>query len=626
MHFVWLVPAIPLAMAAINLLFGHYTRKVSGLLASLAVAASFVIAVAAVIDLVSKPAESRVFVDPLFEWIRVGWLNMGVTLRLDPLSATMIVMVSGVACLIHFYSIGYMHGDPRYPRFFAYMNLFVFFMLMLVLGNNYLLLYLGWEGVGLCSYLLIGFWFEDRKNAVAAKKAFITTRIGDTFLMIGLIVILVNFHSLDFTRVLNPTTVNATLGASAITAVALLLFGGAVGKSAQFPLHVWLADAMAGPTPVSALIHAATMVTAGVYLVCRSHVFYDLSPSAANVVMFIGLFTALYAATAAMGQNDFKRALAYSTMSQLGYMFFAAGLGDYTAAMVMLVLHAFYKALMFLGAGSAMHGLGGHETDMRKMGGLKKSMPVTATLFTIGAICLSGIPPFAGFWAKDPILSFADRSGHLIPWLIALFTAFLSGLYIVRIAFATFFGHYKGDKHPHESPRIMTFPMGVLAVLSVIGGVFAFSATTGILPKFLDPVLGAAPEASGGLPEAALIVIGSIVAIAAVALGWYVYGSGKVDWVKMQADRPGLFRFLEKGWYIDALYEGYLVRPARWVATTCAYALDMGFVDGIVNGVGKATTLLAAGGRKIQTGLVRSYAAAILLGAVVVMLLLVVWR
>ena len=353
----------------------------------------------------------------LFDWIHSGNFNVGADLRLDALSATMILVVTGIGLLIHIYALGYMHGDPRYGRFFAYMNLFVFFMLMLVLAENFLVLYLGWEGVGLCSYLLIGFWFEKTENANAAKKAFVTTRIGDTAMLIGIALIVAKFGTLDFTHVFGSAGTTLTKGAA--TAIALLLFAGAVGKSAQVPLHVWLPDAMAGPTPVSALIHAATMVTAGVYLVLRAHVLFEVSGVALVVVTVIGLITVLFAGTCALGQDDIKRVLAYSTVSQLGYMFVAAGLRAYSAALFMLVAHAFYKALMFLGAGSVMHGMH-EETDMKKMGGLLQRMPVTGVTFLVGAVALAGVPPLAGFFAKDQILEVANHTGH--QWVYVLGT------------------------------------------------------------------------------------------------------------------------------------------------------------------------------------------------------------
>src|SRR5580765_1236701 len=385
---LWLIPALPLATAVVNLFWGRRLVCWAGWLASASVAASFVVSAALVSQLVARPADDRLFLQHLFDWISVGRFVVGMDLRLDTVSATMILVITGIGALIHVYAIGYMAGDPRYGRFFSYMNLFVFFMLMLVLGANYLVLYLGWEGVGLCSYLLIGFWSDVPANAEAAKKAFITTRIGDTLMLIGLALIVFWFGTLDFEVVFG--TAGSVLTKDAATAIALLLFAGAIGKSAQVPLHVWLPDAMAGPTPVSALIHAATMVTAGVYLVLRMHVIFEISGVALTVVAVVGVVTMLFAGTCAFGQDDIKRVLAYSTISQLGFMFIAAGLRAYSIALFMLVAHAFYKALMFLGAGSVMHGMHDH-TDMKQMGGLLRRMPVTGVTFVVGALALAGV-------------------------------------------------------------------------------------------------------------------------------------------------------------------------------------------------------------------------------------------
>ena len=444
MKLIWLIPVLPLAGAAVNLFLGARLGRTAGRLAVGTMAASFLLAAAVVRDLLAMPADSRLYVRHLFDWIRSGTFTVGADLRLDALSATMILVVTGIGLLIHIYALGYMHGDPRYGRFFAYMNLFVFFMLMLVLAENFLVLYLGWEGVGLCSYLLIGFWFEKTENANAAKKAFVTTRIGDTAMLIGIALIVAKFGTLDFTHVFGSAGTTLTKGAA--TAIALLLFAGAAGKSAQVPLHVWLPDAMAGPTPVSALIHAATMVTAGVYLVLRAHVLFEVSGVALVVVTVIGLVTVLFAGTCALGQDDIKRVLAYSTVSQLGYMFVAAGLRAYSAALFMLVAHAFYKALMFLGAGSVMHGMH-EETDMKKMGGLLQRMPVTGVTFLVGAVALAGVPPLAGFFAKDQILEVANHTGHEWVYVLGTLGALISALYIGRLIFLTFFGTAR------EAPR-----------------------------------------------------------------------------------------------------------------------------------------------------------------------------
>ncbi len=442
MGLLWLVPTLPLAGALINLFVGRRLAKVAGWLATALVIASFGVAALAVQSLLAHPAEERLFVQHLFTWVDSGSFTVGADLRLDALSAVMILVVTGIGGLIHLYSIGYMADDPRFGRFFAYLNLFVFFMLMLVLGANYLVLYLGWEGVGLCSYLLIGFWSDKVENANAAKKAFVTTRIGDTAMLIGLAFIVWRFGTLDFEPVFGAAADTLTEGAA--TAIALLLLGGAIGKSAQIPLQVWLPDAMAGPTPVSALIHAATMVTAGVYLVARSAPIFELSDVALPVALVIGLVTMLVAGTAALGQTDIKRVLAYSTMSQLGYMFMAVGMRAYAAAMFMLVAHAFYKALMFLGSGSVIHGMH-EEQDMRRMGGLLPKMPVTGVTFIVGAVALAGVPPLAGFFAKDQILEIANHTGREAVWILGTLGALLSALYIGRLVFLTFFGRPRSD-------------------------------------------------------------------------------------------------------------------------------------------------------------------------------------
>ena len=611
---LWLIPALPLVGAGVNLFIGKRLGRSAGIFAAVLVAASFAVSVAVAGSLVGLSAQDRVQTQELFEWIRVGAFSVGATLRLDPLSATMILVVTGIGTLIHIYAIGYMRDDPRYGRFFAYMNLFVFFMLMLVLGQNLLVLYLGWEGVGLCSYLLIGFWFEKTENANAAKKAFVTTRIGDTAMLIGLALIAVKFGTLDYTVIFGAA--GSTLTKSAATAIALLLFAGAVGKSAQVPLHVWLPDAMAGPTPVSALIHAATMVTAGVYLVIRMHVIFEISGVALTVVAIVGVVTMLFAGTCAFGQDDIKRVLAYSTISQLGFMFLAAGLKAYSIALFMLVAHAFYKALMFLGAGSVMHGMHDH-TDMKQMGGLLRKMPVTGVTFIVGALALAGVYPLSGFFAKDEILEVASNSGHELLFVLGVLGALISALYIGRLVFLTFFGRARSEEaeHAHESPAIMTIPL-VLLALGAAGASLLDLTIHGALSTFMEPVVGPTPEGAAGLSYAAIVAISSLMVAIGLFTTWFVYGSGKIDWLALRVRMQPAQRVLEHGWYVDNYYSALLVTPGKAVAAWLAYVFDARIIDGIVNGIGAGFRALARSGRRLQTGLVRTYALAFLAGAI----------
>jgi NADH-quinone oxidoreductase subunit L len=613
---VWIVPALPLAGAAINLFAGKRLGRWAGVLASGLMVVAFALGLAILADLIALPGDERLVVRHLWDWISVGSFRVPADLRVDPLSVTMMLVVTGVGAVIHVYSIGYMDGDPRYGSFFSYMNLFCFFMLTLVLAQNFLLLYVGWEGVGLCSYLLIGFWFDRPAAASAAKKAFVVTRIGDTFMLVGIALVFLRLGSLDFSVVLRPS-IESVQPSGVFTVIALLLFAGAVGKSAQIPLHTWLPDAMEGPTPVSALIHAATMVTAGVYLVARTHVFFEISGVALTVVLVIGLLTAAYAATCALGQDDLKRVLAYSTISQLGYMFFALGLKAYAAALFLLVTHAFYKALLFLSAGSIMHGLEG-ETDLKKMGALRRAMPLTAAMLGVGALAIAGVPPLSGFFAKDQILEVANQSGYLLAWLVALAGAFLSALYISRLTFLAFFGRDRTERAAHESPPVMTVPLAILAVGAAFGGVLGLSATTGRLHGFLAPVLGELVEGTSGLPTVVLSVISVLVALAGIGVGWLVYGSGRIDWVALRVRFAGVQRFLARGWYVDDVYSTLLVGPGKAGAAFLASEVDQGVIDGAVNGLGQVFQWAASRGRRLQTGLVRNYGLAFLVGVVVI--------
>ena len=620
MKSVWLIPALPLAGAVILLVAGSRLRRIAGGLASLLVGASFVVGILVFQDLLSLPEEGRHAAVHVFDWISVGSFQAPVEFRVDPLSMVMVLMVTGVSFLIHVYSMDYMHGDARYPRYFAYMNLFVAAMLTLVLANNFVLMFVGWEGVGLCSYLLISFWYEKKSAADAGKKAFIVTRIGDTAMLIGIFLIFSKFGSVEFDVVFEAAP---ALAPATATAIALLLFGGAIGKSAQLPLHNWLPDAMEGPTPVSALIHAATMVTAGVYLVARAHPIFEASDVALNVVALVGIATAVYAGLSALGQDDLKRVLAYSTISQLGYMFLAVGVGAYAVAIFHLIAHAFFKALLFLTAGSVMHATGG-EIDMTKLGGLRKQMPVTAAFFAIGGLALAGIPILVGFFSKDQVLAAAYEAGRTGLWVVGLVAAGLTAVYIARAFSLTFLGAPRRDLHPHEAPALMTAPMAVLAGLTVGGGLLGLSAKTGRVQSFIGTVFGEAEHhAAAGLSEGALAIIASLVAIGGLALGWYVYGSGRVDVWGLRHRYAGTKRALERGLYLDDVYGRVLVMPGKSLSTFTAFTFDQRVIDGALVGLGRAFAGLASVGRKLQTGLVRTYALAFLLGATLLLLLLV---
>jgi NADH-quinone oxidoreductase subunit L len=608
------VALVPLAGAAVLLLTGKRWRgRSAGRFGTAVVGLSFALSVAAFIVLVGRPGGERVLLSRTFDWIAAGGFSVTISFRLDPLSGVMILMITGIASLIHLYSIDYMRGDPRYPTFFGYMNLFVFFMLVLVLADNFLLLYLGWEGVGLCSYLLIGFWFDRKAAADAAKKAFITTRIGDSAFLIGIVFVWLRFGSLDFDTVLGDA---GSLAGGTALIISMLLFAGAVGKSAQVPLHVWLPDAMEGPTPVSALIHAATMVTAGVYLVVRTHPIFEVNEMALLVVAVVGIVTAIYAGLSSIGQDDIKRMLAYSTISQLGFMFFGVGVGAYAAAIFLLVAHAFFKAMLFLGAGSVMHALPGEEVDLVRMGGLRRAMPVTAATWILGWLAMAGIPPLSGFFAKDQVVAAAAHAGRSWLWIAALAGSLITALYITRGTFLAFFGAGRYEGHPHDPPRLMRLALVTLAAGATLAGVLGLSATTGILPRFLTPVLGEVHEAEAGPSELTLTLIAVAVALAGIGLGWFVYLSRRIDWQALRVRYAGWKRALQRGIYVNDAYSSFVVGPAKLGSAFAAYVLDVRVVDGAVNGLGSAFGRLATAGRRIQTGLVRTYALALLLGAV----------
>jgi NADH-quinone oxidoreductase subunit L len=618
-----LIIALPLLGAVALLLFGRRIGTAAGVVASIAIGAAFVAGAITFFELLGQQHDDRSSIVKLWEWIAAGNFRVGVDLLIDELSMVMVLVVTGVGTLIHVYSIGYMHDDPRYPRFFAYLNLFAASMLLLVLAENILLLYVGWEGVGLCSYLLIGFWFEKPSAANAAKKAFIVNRIGDFSFLIGIIVLTTTVGALSVGRV------NAEAGAMSAgmaTVAALLLFGGATGKSAQIPLYVWLPDAMEGPTPVSALIHAATMVTAGVYMVARLSPVFEASSGdvALTIVAWVGATTALLAALIACAENDIKRVLAYSTISQLGYMFLAHGVHAYSAGMFHLVTHAFFKALLFLGAGAVMHALAG-ETDIRKMGGLRKVMPVVGWTFAAGWLAISGAIPFAGFFSKDAILASAWADGEYGLWAVGVATALLTAFYMSRLYFSVFEGDLVVAEgvHVHDAPMTMASALVPLGVLSVVGGVLNLPGLL-TLEHFLEPVVGEShvPEA---LTPWILAGIALLVAALGVFLGWLLYArrDGETRRLAWQHRAPWLVTGARDKFYVDEYYGGLVVGPAKQAATFFADIFDNRVIDGVANGAGWIVGRSAAGLRKMQSGYVRNYGLVYLFGVVLIFSLLI---
>jgi len=626
---ITLIPLFPMLGALINGLFGNLlNRRLVGRIACGSVALSFIFSIVAFVRLLGLPHELRSFTINLYPWFSgVGDFNVPVGFLLDPLSCVMVLVVSGVGFLIHVYSIGYMREDPSYPRYFAYLNLFMFSMLILVLANNFLLMFVGWEAVGLCSYLLIGFWYEKKKASDAGKKAFIVNRIGDFGFILGILLIFVTFGTLNFDEVFRKSGELLINGGIIPTLITLLLFVGATGKSAQIPLYTWLPDAMEGPTPVSALIHAATMVTAGVYMVARTHVLFLLAPISMNVVVIIGLATAIYAASIGLVQNDIKRVLAYSTISQLGYMFLAVGLGAFSNGIFHLMTHAFFKALLFLGAGSVIHSLGG-EQDMRKMGGLKKHMPVTYWTFVIAALAISGIIPFAGFFSKDAILFSAWEEGNPIIWALAVTAAFMTAFYIFRLVFLTFMGKPRVEPHAlhhlHESPRIMTVPLIVLAGLSTIGGFVGISVIKGgnIFGSFLEGVFGGhhVEEVSHISLSFELLMMLFCMAVSAAGIGlaYLMYVKrpdlpGKVAWTF-----KAIYNILFNKYYVDELYDKLFVKPAWFGSLFLWKGVDVRVIDGAVNGVGNSAMGIGKALRTLQSGYTRRYAVYMVLGTVLI--------
>jgi len=640
--YLWVVPILPLAGAAINGFFGRRSSKTAiSAVALVFCGAAFAMALFLA---ASFSAAAAPYYFDLAHWIRSGDFQVDFSFYLDQLSLVMLLVVTGVGFLIHIYSVGYMWDDDGYYRFMSYLNLFMFFMLTLVLAKNYLVMFIGWEGVGLASYLLIGFWFTKDSAAAAGKKAFIVNRIGDFGFLIALFLMIKHFGSLDFTHVFAAaqSLPAETAGAGTLTAIGLLLMVGAAGKSAQIPLYVWLPDAMEGPTPVSALIHAATMVTAGVYMVARSSAIFDRAPMAMMVVAIIGTLTALFAATIGIAQTDIKKVLAYSTVSQLGYMFMACGVGAFSAGIFHLMTHAFFKGLLFLAAGSVIHGVGG-EQDMRKMGGLRVYMPWTFATMGIATLAIAGIPPLAGFWSKDEILWKAFNASWVY-WLIGVVTAFITSFYMFRLMYMTFGGEYRGaagqdahghvahghDDHgkghgePHESPWVMLGPLVILAVLSAFGGFVGYGNR---FEHFLAPVFqqGAEVAAQGTSPEAVksieYLLMGISVGVA--GLGWFLayllYSRRPQLPARIAASLGGLYQAVSHKYYIDELYAVLFVKPLIDGSTTILWhGIDQGVIDAAVNDSADAARHVSDTARHMQSGNLRSYAGWVAAGAAVV--------
>lgn len=639
MKLVALIPLFPLIGVLINGLFGAKIKDRAHLIAVPAAGLSCVVAF--VVFFQTLGGETLDW--DVYPWLAVGDMKVPIGFLVDPLSTVMMLVVTFVGFLIHVYSIGYMHGDRGYARFFTYLNLFMFSMLMLVLANNYLLMFLGWEGVGLCSYLLIGFWYEKTSAGDAGKKAFVVNRVGDAAFILGLFFIWTTFGSLKYSEVF--AAVDPALGAGIYTTITLLLFVGATGKSAQLPLYVWLPDAMEGPTPVSALIHAATMVTAGVYMVARSNALFNLAPFSLEVVAWVGALTAVFAATIALVQNDIKKVVAYSTISQLGYMFLGAGAAAYPSAVFHLATHAFFKALLFLGAGSVIHSLHG-EQDIRKMGGLWKAMPITTWTFLLASLANAGVFPLAGFWSKDEILFNAYVRGLTIPWLLGLIGAFMTAFYMFRLFFQVFTGHFRGDHHTahhlHESPPNMAYPLVVLGVLSVFAGaVFGFPPDHGVYHRFVAPIFEAAHESeaggghavgeaaehaveggaehaaaaaaghAAGASELGLAILSLAVALAGIGLAYLFYVKRPDIPAALAAKLRGLYNLLLNKYWVDELYDAVFIDFGK-AFCRFLWKVDARVVDGAVNGSSWLTMRLSAvsswNDMKIVDGLVNAIA------------------
>ncbi len=632
---LWIILALPLAGAAINGLLGkRWPKSAVNSVAIGSVSLAF-LAVAELVREFSQLSPSQIpYVGDYFTWIVAGPFRVDFSLQVDQLTVVMLLVVSFVGMLIHIYSTGYMAHEGGYYRFFSYLNLFMFFMLTLVLAANLIVMFVGWEGVGLCSYLLIGFWFLKKSAADAGKKAFITTRIGDFGFTVGILLVFATFSSVDFQTIFKSVAANP-VAEGTLTTICILLFTGAIGKSAQLPLYVWLPDAMEGPTPVSALIHAATMVTAGVYMVARMNPLFSRAPIAMLIVAIVGAVTAFYSATIGLMQTDIKKVLAYSTVSQLGYMFLACGVGAYAAGVFHLMTHAFFKGLLFLCAGSVIHAMGG-EQDMMKMGGLRKKIPITYWTMLIATLAIAGIPGFAGFFSKDEILEAALSGPHanFTLWLLGVAGAALTSFYMFRLVFLTFFGKPRYDEHEvhvHESPKTMTVPLMILAFCSIFGGWFAAPKLVGGIDHFgafLEPVftmyaptaaaVASEPAASPGLALFhALTGWPVIVGILGLLVAWWFYIKSPETPKRLAKSLHGLYTLIFHKYYVDEIYAALIVRPLLWISANLLWhVIDERAIDGTVNGV--ATAARESGGelRKLQSGNTRSYAAWVIVGAV----------
>jgi NADH-quinone oxidoreductase subunit L len=631
---LWIVPALPLAAVLLSLLIGdRLGKRGTAWLACGAVGLAFLAALRAVLTLAQMPEHERAITEVAYQWMKVGDFSANVAFLLDPLSSVMVLVVTGVGFLIHLYSVGYMAHDDSFRRFFLYLNLFMFSMLTLVLADNFLLMFVGWEGVGLCSYLLIGFWYTKPAAAQAGKKAFIVNRIGDFGFLLGMFTLFAWGGSLQYDRLFAIAPHVFAVGGTVITAATLLLFLGATGKSAQIPLYTWLPDAMEGPTPVSALIHAATMVTAGVYMVARCHSLFRMAPVSLEVVAIIGAATALMAATIGLAQNDIKRVLAYSTVSQLGYMFFACGVGAFASGIFHLMTHAFFKALLFLGAGSVIHALG-DEQDLRRMGGLARRIPITHATVLIACIAIAGIPPFAGFFSKDEILHHAFASGHYGVWIVGLVGALLTAFYMFRLYILAFQGAprmtHEVEHHVHESPPTMTIPLIVLAVLSVVGGWVGLPFQEGghLLGRWLAPVFESEPGAAqlamehtmSPMMEWFLIELSVGAALLGIVLAFRAYLRDPALSGRLRERFAAFHAAVFNKYWVDELYDRTVVQPIHGASERLWRFWDVKILDGAVNGVAYLFEGASALLRLFQTGFVGTYALFIAVGAAALVL------